>query len=44
MGSGSRRQADRRPHAAATGKTTSRAVPPAIFPPVRRRAQRHRGL
>jgi hypothetical protein len=29
--SGSRRQADRRPHAAATGKTTSRAVPPAIF-------------
>jgi len=30
--------------AATTGETTSRAVPPAIFPPVRRRAQRHQGL
>jgi hypothetical protein len=30
--------------AATTGKTTSRAVPSAIFTPVRRRAQRHQGL
>ena len=39
---GSRRQADPRPHRAKE-ETTSRAVPPPIFTPVRRRAQRYQG-